>query len=213
MFLLKGLGDDPWASTSSGDSSGTDPSSIGDSISNAISSIFGSAQSVGASIVGAAPTLPPASGSAGTPGVNTATPGVQALQTALNNLGRATQRPQIACPVTGKVDDATVAAVVAGMGILTEQLSTWQYLALQAAFVAGSATSKAKEAVAIAAPQLTIAANTAAVKYGKVNPVAVGPLGFFAPGWYKTPAGLLLIGVGGFLFYKFVIAKPAKAAA
>jgi hypothetical protein len=141
---------------------------------------------------------------------------IEALQTALRNLSIATARPDInpGPTNTGIVDAGTVSAVVAGMGLLTEKLDSWQYLAIQAGLIAGTATNKAKEVIATYAPQLTIAANTAAVKFKTTPvPVVVGPMSFFAPGWYKTPLGLGLIAVVGLVIYKFVIAPtPAKAA-
>lgn len=148
-------------------------------------------------------------------GLGAAKADIENLQRALVNLAVATNRPQInPGAITGTVDGGTVSAVVAGLDLLTSELPTWAYLSLQAALVAGSATSVAKEAIGTYATQLTIAANTAAVKF-KQNPVvAPVPTGFFAPGWYKTPAGLLLIGVAAFVVYKFVIApQPAKTAA
>jgi len=139
---------------------------------------------------------------------------VENLQHALTNLAIATQRPQInPGPVTGVINDATMTAVSAGLGLLSEQLPTWAYLALQAAMIAGIQTTAAKDAVASAATQLTVAANTAAVKYKVQAPptMALTPAGFFAPGWYKTPMGMGLIAVVAFLVYRYVIA-PKKAA-
>jgi len=138
---------------------------------------------------------------------------IENLQRALTNLATATQRPQInPGPITGTVDSGTVTAVSAAMGLLTESLPSWLYLASQAALIGGASTSVAKEFVGTDATQLTIAANTAALKFPKPGTVLT-PLpatGFFAPGWYKTPAGLALIGVAAFIVYKFVIA-PRRA--
>lgn len=141
---------------------------------------------------------------------------IENLQTALRNLSMATQRPDInpGPANTGVIDGATMSAVVASMGLLSEHMPTWAYLALQAGLIAGTATNKAKEIVGTYATQLTIAANTAAVKFRKPPPTtAVVPYpgaGFFAPGWYKTPMGIGLIALVGFVVYKLVIA-PKKA--
>jgi hypothetical protein len=142
---------------------------------------------------------------------------VENLQRALANLAIATNRPQInPGAADGVVGDRTVAAVIAGMDLLTSQLPTWAYLSLQAALAAGSMTSQAKSVVTSLAAPLTVAANTAAVKF-KQNPTT-GPLmpaqqGFFAPGWYKTPAGIALILIVGFVGYKLFMAQPPGKAA
>jgi len=139
---------------------------------------------------------------------------VENLQRALTNLSIATQRPAInPGAVTGVMNDATVTAVSSAMGLLTEELPSWLYLALQAAMIAGASTSQAKQYVEQYATQLTIAANTASVKYKVNTPVPTQQpqiVGFFAPGWYKTPFGMLLIGGAAFLIYYFVI-KPRQA--
>lgn len=135
---------------------------------------------------------------------------VQNLQRALANLAIATQRPAISpgAYATGVVDDATMTAVVAALGVMSDQLPSSVYLPLQAALAIGSSTATAKNFVSSYATQLTVAANTAAAKY-RVAPV--GPLPFqmpsflsqlFAPGWYRTPFGMILIGAVGYIAYK-----------
>lgn len=142
---------------------------------------------------------------------------VEGLQTSLRNLAVATQRPDIdPGPITGVVDARTVTAVVAAQSLLSKELPSWAFLALQAALAAGAMTSIAKEGVEKAAIPLTIAANTAAVKY-KVNP-ALYPMptttGFFVPGWWKTPFGIALLAAVGLVGYKLFFAdSPAKKAA
>lgn len=92
-------------------------------------------------------------------------PNIEALQRALLNLSQASGRPAInPGAVSGVLTDATMAAVVAAHGILTEELPSWMYLALQAALIAGSTTSQAKAIVTQYAGQLAMAANTAAAK-------------------------------------------------
>ncbi len=161
-------------------------------------------------------------------------PNVQALQQALTNLAQASGRPAInPGPISGVMNDSTVAAVAAGLQIMTEELPSWLYLVLQAALVAGSATSKAKTIVTQYAGQLTIAANAAAAK---IHPATSGPARWastptdvaqfqpmqptvtstvtqmFAPGWYKTPIGIAIIALGLFGVYKLFIAPPKPAA-
>lgn len=151
------------------------------------------------------------------------------LQRALANLAQATQRPAInPGQISGVVDDGTMMAIQASLGLLTEELPSWMYLGLQAALMAGATTSTAKGYVGQYATQLTVAINTAAVKL-KVNPpqgtvmtwagspqpgVTTNP-GFlatlFAPGWYKTPQGMLMIAIGLFIGYKFFVAPSNKA--
>jgi hypothetical protein len=145
---------------------------------------------------------------------------VENLQRALINLAQATQRPAInPGRVSGIVDDPTMTAVQAAVGLLSEELPTWAYLGLQAALATGATTSTAKNFVTQYAAQLTVAMNTAAVKF-KVNApqgggmIPMGPQGFFVPGWYKTPAGMVLIGIAAFVIYKlFLQDRPATGAA
>jgi hypothetical protein len=144
---------------------------------------------------------------------------IENLQRALINLSVATQRPAINAKITGVVDDQTMTAVSASLGLLTEELPSWLYLGLQAAMVAGTMSTTVKNYVGQYATQLTLAANTAAVKY-KANPPAPVPtapvaVGFFAPGWYKTPKGIfLIIGVlvGGWWIVNKITQPRAKAA-
>lgn len=150
---------------------------------------------------------------------------VQQLQQALVNLAISTGRPAInPGAVTGEMNDQTVVAVSSAMGLLTEELPSSIYLVLQAGLLVGSATSQAKKLVEQYAPQLTIAANTAAIKFQSHQqpptvPVVVQPEtsffgNLFAPGWYKTPFGMVIIGVGAFAIYKLFLApRPAAAAA
>lgn len=142
---------------------------------------------------------------------------VNNLQQALINLSVATQRPAINCRITGTVDDQTATALSAALGLLTEQLPSWLYLGLQGALVFGASSTTVKEYIASYATQLTIAANTAAVKY-KTNPPPVlvpttTQTGFFTAGWYKTPLGLFLIAAALFAGYKIFLSPPAKKAA
>jgi len=141
---------------------------------------------------------------------------VENLQRALANLAIATNRPQInPGNADGVVGDRTVSAVIAGMDLMTEHLPTWAFLAIQAGLAAGAMTSQAKGIVTQFAAPLTVAANTAAQKF-KVNPTggALIPAnqGFFAPGWYKTPAGIALLIIVGFVGYKLFLSEPKKAA-
>lgn len=148
---------------------------------------------------------------------------VQQLQQALVNLAISTGRPAInPGAVTGEMNDQTVVAVSSAMGLLTEELPSSVYLILQAGLLVGSATTQAKKLVEQYAPQLTIAANTAALKFHQqppAVPVVVQPQtsffgNLFAPGWYKTPFGMVIIGVGAFAIYKLFLApRPAAAAA
>jgi hypothetical protein len=145
---------------------------------------------------------------------------VQNLQRALANLAIATQRPAINPGyMTGVVDDATMTALIAGMGLLSESLPSSVYLPMQAALAAGGMTSIAKKAVETYAAQLTVAANTAAVKY-RTAPPAMMPFSptdflsnFFAPGWYTRPPGMLFLAVVGIVVYKKFLSPDAKKAA
>lgn len=142
-------------------------------------------------------------------------PSVQTLQQSLANLAIATNRPGInPGPINGEVGPATMAAIVQGLGLLSEQLPSWLYLALQGALAVGSNTATAKTFVTSYATQLAIAANTAAVKYKTTPAAATTPtvVGFFAPGWYKTPIGMAILAVVALLGYKFIVA-PRRAAA
>lgn len=136
----------------------------------------------------------------------------QALQQALVNLATATGRPQInPGKVDGVIGTQTVMAVIAATDLLAEKLPSTAFLALKAA-TAGAAASKtatteAVKGIEFLAVPLTVAANTAAVKF-KQNPsaaIVVPPCtGFFCGAWYKTVPGMLLIGVGLFAGYKLV---------
>lgn len=137
---------------------------------------------------------------------------IETLQRALINLSVATQRPAINTKITGVVDDETMTAINAALGLLTEQLPTWLYLALQGLMVTGATSATAKKYVGEYATQLALAANTATAKYKVSPPVPTTPpvqAGFFAPGWYKTPLGVLLIAVVGFAGYKLFFASKA----
>lgn len=132
-------------------------------------------------------------------------PAVETLQRSLVNLAIATNRPQInPGQITGVVDDNTMVAINSAMGILTEDLPSWIYLALQTAMIAGSTTAAAKKAVEQYAAQLTIAANTAAVKY-RTAPLPAAPVpitasifdSLFPVGWYTRPSWGWLIVLGG----------------
>lgn len=144
-------------------------------------------------------------------------PAVEQLQRALVNLAIATNRPQInPGQVTGVVDDNTMVAINAASGILTEELPSWLYLAMQTAMIAGSTTAAAKKYVEQYAAQLTIAANTAAVKYKTAAPIptatpsTAGSIfnSIFPIGWYSRPSlGWLVVLGTGFGAYKLFFAK------
>lgn len=153
-------------------------------------------------------------------------PNIETLQRALTNLALASGRPAInPNGITGTLNDATMAAVSSALGIITEELPGWLYLALQAAMIAGSTTSKAKQIVTQYASQLAMAANAAAVKMRPMGnssvaifqpqyaaqpvPTAMSFLqSVFGSPWYKSPLGIGLIALGLFGFYKFFIAAP-----
>lgn len=153
---------------------------------------------------------------------------VENLQRALINLAQATGRPAInPGGVTGVVDSGTVSAVTAALGLLTEELPSWLYLTLQGGLILGSTTAQATKLVEQYATQLTIAANTAAVKFkapqtgGKTmtfmpNAILVNqhatPSSGIPSGWYKTWWGIALIAIGAFGAYKIFLAPPPKAA-
>lgn len=139
---------------------------------------------------------------------------VKSLQQALKNLSVATQRPDIdPGPIDGTVSPQTVQSVIAAQTLLSAELPSWAFVSLQAALAAGAMTSKAKEAIAAAAVPLTVAANTAAVKFKKPGVMMpTGVASFFAPGWYKTPFGIALILATAFVGYKLFFAPPTKAA-
>jgi len=159
---------------------------------------------------------------------------VEQLQRALKGLAEVWNRPAIdPGTVTGVVDDATMAALTAALGILTEELPSTVYLALQGALIAGSTTSYAKNLVTQYAPQLTIAINTAITKKKQriaaqqpttttttvttppiTIPTSTNPFAqLFAPGWYKQPFGIALIAIAAFGVYKLFLApRPAPAA-
>ncbi len=141
-------------------------------------------------------------------------PAVEGLQRSLINLAIATNRPQInPGAVTGVVDDNTMVAVNAALGILTEQLPSWLYLALQTAMIAGSTTAAAKKAVEQYAAQLTMAANTAAAKYKTTAPLpatttTTGGIWdtLFPVGWYARPSlgwgVVIVLGFGAYKIFK-----------
>lgn len=132
---------------------------------------------------------------------------IENLQRALNNLGIATQRPAVTCKVTGVVDDATMLAINAALGLLTEELPTWLYVGVQGALIFGISNSTAKQYIGQYATQLTLAANTAAVKF-KTQPVQTPPVVVgVAAEWYKTPLGIALI-AGGVLAAYVLFIKP-----
>ena len=140
---------------------------------------------------------------------------IENLQRALINLSVATQRPAINTKITGTIDDETMTAVSASLGLLTEQLPSWLYLGLQAAMIVGATNSTAKKYVGDYATQLTLAVNAAAVKF-RANPTmtlptVMQPSGFFPAGWYKTPLGIVAIAVGLFVGYKILFAASTKA--
>lgn len=141
---------------------------------------------------------------------------IENLQRSLVNLSVATQKPAINTKITGVVDDSTMMAVSAALGLLTEELPNWLYLGLQGVMIVGATNSTAKKYVGEYATQLAMAANTAATKF-KVNPTTATPVpivaatpSFFAPGWYKTPIGLALIAAIALVGYKLFLDKPAS---
>lgn len=141
---------------------------------------------------------------------------IEGLQRALINLSVATQRPSINTKITGVMDDATMASISEALGLLTQELPNWLYLGIQAVMIAGVTSATAKKYIGEYATQLTLAANAAAVKYkinppAPVTPTASAQVGFFAPGWYKTPLGLIFIAAAAFAGYKLFVA-PRQAA-
>ncbi len=138
---------------------------------------------------------------------------VQALQQALVNLATATGRPQInPGKVDGVVGTQTVMAVIAATDLLAEQLPSTAFLALKAA-TAGAVASKTVTAEAVKgveflAVPLTVAANTAAVKF-KQNPASVPAMPVATP-WYKTPWGVGGIIVAALVGYKLFLAPKAS---
>lgn len=149
------------------------------------------------------------------------TANVQQLQQALVNLAIATNRPAInPGAVTGTMNDQTIVAVSSALSLIVEELPNSIYVILQTALLVGSATTQAKKYVEQYAPQITIAANAAALKF-KQQPVAPpvpyqAPSFFgdlFAPGWYKTPIGIGIIGVSAFIVYKLFFAPRSAASA
>lgn len=146
---------------------------------------------------------------------------IETLQRALTNLATATQRPAITAKVTGVIDDATMAAISEGLGLLTQELPSWLYMGLQGVMLVGATNATAKKYVGQYATQLTLAANAAAVKFKAQTPVVTPAatstvVGFFAPGWYKTPIGIGLIAVTAFIGYKLIAPsrpEPARRAA
>lgn len=143
---------------------------------------------------------------------------IENLQRALNNLGVAVQQPAITCKVTGTLDNQTMTAISASIGHLTKELPSWLFLGLQGAMAFGAASDTAKKYIGQYATQLTVAVNTAAVRF-KTTPPPFVPAsvqaGFFAPGWHKTPLGLALI-VGGlitaFFAYRGLTSAPPRRA-
>ncbi len=141
------------------------------------------------------------------------TPEVAALQQALVGLAQATGRPQInPGQIDGTVGAQTVQAVIAGTDLMSEHLPTWAFLSLKAGMIGASMVGGAGGAAAstittLAAP-LTIAANTAAVKF-RQNPT----MGMFGAAWWTSPTGLLVIAGLAFVGYKLFLDTPAKPAA
>jgi peptidoglycan hydrolase-like protein with peptidoglycan-binding domain len=154
------------------------------------------------------------------PGPLAGTASVEGLQRALANLAIATTNSSInPGPIDGVVGGQTVAAVNAALSLITKELPSWLYVGLQAALLVGSTTTQAKAYVTQYAPQLTIAANTAAIKFKTPTPapmtiqtMASNSLfdTVFPANWYKKPSlGLALVLLGAFGFYKFFLASPA----
>ncbi len=134
---------------------------------------------------------------------------IQTLQTALTNLAIATNRPQInPGKVDGVVGAGTVMAVVAATDLLSEQLPSWAYLTLKAATAGASVsktvTAEAKKGIETLAIPLTVAANTAAVKFKQNPALLTNCTGFFCGEWYKTVPGMVLVGVAIFAGYKLL---------
>lgn len=136
----------------------------------------------------------------------------QALQQALVGLATATNRPQInPGKVDGVINTQTVMAVIAATDLLSESLPSWAFLSLKAATASAAAsktaTTQAVKGIEALAGPLTIAVQTAAVKF-KQNPALI-PVAPVEP-WYKTPIGMIAIGVGLLVGYKVLLAPPAK---
>lgn len=132
---------------------------------------------------------------------------IQALQQALVNLAIATGRPQInPGKVDGVVSAATVTAVVAAIDVLQPEMSETNFLILKAS-LAGAGAAAPTQAITVVttlAVPLTVAANTAAVKYKTTGIMLPWDAGFFGPGWYTTPAGIGLILIGAFIGWKLL---------
>lgn len=146
---------------------------------------------------------------------------ITALQQALLNLAVTANRPSSnPGPVTGVVNDATMAAIGASAGVLTEQLPSWLYLAFQVAMIAGAGTTTAKKFVEDHAAEFTIAINTATAKMkstGIIPPYILPTTTpglfdtLFPIGWYTTPSlGWLVVGALGFGAYK-LLKKPESS--
>lgn len=133
------------------------------------------------------------------------------LQQSLANLAVATGRPEFAPGRTdGVLDDATMAGVAAAVSVAANELPSWLATALQIALVGGAATQTAKNYVSQYAAQLSVAFNTAAVKYKKAPvPVAPTPAVFVTP-WFKTWWGITGIVVGGLFVLRFIFAPRAQ---
>jgi hypothetical protein len=130
---------------------------------------------------------------------------VTTLQVALANLATKTSRPLInPGPPNGIVDDGTMRAVVNALDLLADKLQGTPKLAVQAALLAGSGSTIARNAVASYAVELTVAANAAADAYGQ-TPIVYQPV---APSWYKQPYGIVII-IGVLLVgYRLFFARP-----
>lgn len=147
---------------------------------------------------------------------------IETFQRALANLATATNRPG-ANPgkVTGVVDDATMVAFSAAINLFGEELPDTLYLVLQAAMAGGATSSAAKGFVTKYAAPLTIAINTAAVKYKAAPETAIVPTpapgpfdALFPAGWYTRPSlGWLVVGAGAFAIYKLLAPASAPRAA
>jgi hypothetical protein len=133
---------------------------------------------------------------------------VRGLQVALAQLAMVTQRPQInPNDFSGIVGASTVMAVVSATDLLSEHLSTMQFVALKIALAgatfSSTATDAAKRAIESSALALTVAANTAAAKFGQPTPFGL------TADWWTTPVGLGLIAIGVIVGIK-VLSKPKK---
>lgn len=133
---------------------------------------------------------------------------VSTLQQALINLSQATLRPLInPGPVTGEVNDQTMQALVQAMDLLTQSLPTWASIAVRGGLILGASSTPAKNIVAQHAPELTAAAIAETAKYRVTTPTS--PILTQPTDWYRTSAGVVIIGGVLLLAFRLFFAPPS----